>query len=110
MNFKKDILCDILEIINLEVESDSLVAVRDIIHKRTENWKYIYIMRHCLAHGKNLFEIRHVFRQSNVAADRCADWVHSHKTRRECFIVSELPLSIRAALTDDRLGIWNFRK
>lgn len=103
-------LCMAMGISELEVESDSLLVVQAVSKKHSDGWKFIYVLRECLLLWKDTYNIQHTYRQANGVADRCADWAHVHKTKRECYAVTEFPISIRNAIKIDQQGIWTYRK
>lgn len=102
-------LCTALEIWDLDVECDSKVVVTAIRDNDTTSWAYTQILRPCIASWRDSFEIRHIFREANRAADRFADLAHLHKTRIEYFTEQQLPASVRKAIHSDRIGILSFR-
>lgn len=102
-------LCNAMELWELDIECDSKVVVTAILEKDTPSWAYIQILRRCIASWRDNFEIRHIFREANIVADRCADLTHSYKTLIDYFSKLDLPAPIRRAIQSDRAGTFTYR-
>lgn len=102
-------MCNNMEIWELDIESDSKVVVTTILDKDTTSWAYIHILRRCCTRWRDSFQIRHIFREANRLADRCADLAHVHKTHVEYYTERDLPKPIHRALRADRIGIFSYK-
>lgn len=83
-------LCTSMGLSELDVESDSQVLVMAICIQDNSSWKHIHVLRRCLAIWRDYFKTKHIFRLANIVADGCTNWVHTRKTRKECYSETDL--------------------
>lgn len=70
-------LCNSLQLSNVEVESDSKVAVQVLQGFHQVPWQLSYAIRRCRLR-LDPFKIQHVFRERNQVADKLAAHAYSH--------------------------------
>lgn len=84
-------MCFALNIAQVRVESNSMVAVLAMSSGRLDNWRLEFVFRESLKLMPSTVEIVHGYRQKNQVADRLAAVAHSHKERADYYRERELP-------------------
>lgn len=101
------ILADQRAIMELEIEADSIIAVKMIKDNQFRQGLSVYIARRC--RQQNIRKVTHIFREQNKAADAFS---------RQAFVSGDkeynseslVPNGIRKIIYFDRIGIPSYRR
>lgn len=102
-------LCIHRNFTQVEVETDSALAVNMIEHRSREAWKYAYIVRKIRVLLRDFSGIHFGTQETNMVADSLAKWAHNNHGFIAFHEIEELPLFIRKLIFIDRIGLPYFR-